>query len=156
MYKKIQDSYVYNVAEMEIKYKTKVKASERTKVTYSCELADVFRGIYPEGTIEYCELGFAALLNKQNQVLGIIRLGEGSADGTILNIHKSLQAALLCNARGIAICHNHPSGNLQPSCKDDTITDKAKEMCNVMGYTLIDHIILSDESFFSYRDNGKL
>lgn len=66
MYNQIKDSYVYKVAEMEIKYNTKVKASERTKVRYSSELADVFRGIYPEGTIEYCELSFAALLNKQN------------------------------------------------------------------------------------------
>ena len=156
MYKKTQDSYVYKVAEMEIKYNTKVKASERTKVRYSSELADVFRGIYPDGTIEYCELSFAALLNKQNQVLGIIRLGEGSADGTSLNLHKALQAALLCNARGIAICHNHPSGNLQPSRMDDDITNKARQMCNVMGYQFIDHIILSDESFYSYRDNGKL
>lgn len=156
MYKEIKDSYIYKVAEMEIKYNTKVKASERKKVKYSSELADVFRGIYPDGTIEYCELSFAALLNKQNQVLGIIRLGEGSADGTSLNLHKALQAALLCNARGIAICHNHPSGNLQPSRMDDDITNKARMMCNVMGYTLIDHIILSDEGFYTYRDNGKL
>lgn len=155
-YKKMENEYVYKCCEMQITYSTKVKASERITAITSEALADAFRKFYPDGTIEYCEIMFAALLDAQYRIIGIIRCSEGVLDSAPLNFKKIMQAALLCNARAIAVCHNHPSGSLTPSSNDKEGTRKLMEMCRVMQYKFVDHVILTAESYFSFNDNGLL
>ena len=153
-YKKMENEYVYKCCEMQITYSTKVKADERIAVISSKALADAFRNFYPDGTIEYCEIMYAALLDAQYRIIGIIRCSEGVLDSAMFNYKKIMQAALLCNARAIAICHNHPSGSLTPSTLDKEGTRKLMEMCRVMQYKFVDHVILTAESYFSFNDNG--
>lgn len=155
-YKKMESEYVYKCCEMQITYSTKVKADERIAAITSEALADVFRKFYPDGTIEYCEIMYAALLDVQYRIIGIIRCSEGALDSAMFNYKKIMQAALLCNAKGIAICHNHPSGSLTPSSNDKEGTRKLMEMCRVMQYKFVDHIILTAESYYSFNDNGLL
>lgn len=155
-YKKMDSEYVYKCCEMQITYSTKVKASERIAAITSEALADAFRKFYPDGTIEYCEIMYAALLDNQFRIIGIIRCSEGVLDSSLFNYKKIMQAALLCNAKGIAICHNHPSGSLSPSSNDKEGTRKLLEMCRVMQYKFVDHIILTAESYYSFNDNGLL
>ena len=155
-YKTIESEYVYKCCEMEIRYSTKVKADERIVAITSEALADAFRNFYPDGAIEYCESMYAALLDNQFRIIGIIRCSEGVLDSAPFNFRKIMQAALLCNATGIAICHNHPSGSLTPSTLDKEGTRKLMEMCRVMQYKFVDHIILTAESYYSFNDNGHL
>lgn len=155
-YKKIESEYVYKCCEMQITYSTKVKADERITAITSEKLADAFRKFYPDGTIEYCEIMYAALLDNQFRIIGIIRCSEGVLDSAPFNFRKIMQAALLCNAKGIAVCHNHPSGSLSPSSNDKEGTRKIMEMCRVMQYKFVDHIILTAESYYSFNDNGHL
>lgn len=155
-YKKMENEYVYKCCEMQITYSTKVKASERITAITSEALADAFRKFYPDGTIEYCEIMYTALLDAQYRIIGIIRCSEGVLDSAPLNFKKIMQAALLCNARAIAVCHNHPSGSLTPSSNDKEGTRKLMEMCRVMQYKFVDHIILTAESYYSFNDNGLL
>ena len=155
-YKKMENEYVYKCCEMQISYSTKVKADERITAITSEALADAFRKFYPDGTIEYCEIMFAALLDAQYRIIGIIRCSEGALYSAMFNFKKIMQAALLCNAKGIAICHNHPSGSLTPSSADKECTRKLMEMCRVMQYKFVDHIILTAESYYSFNDNGHL
>lgn len=155
-YKKIENEYVYKCCEMQITYSTKVKADERIAAITSEKLADVFRNYYQYGTIEYCEIMYAALLDAQYRIIGIIRCSEGALDSVQFNCKKIMQAALLCNARAIAICHNHPSGSLTPSTLDKEGTRKLMEMCRVMQYKFVDHIILTSEGYYSFNDNGHL
>lgn len=155
-YKTMESEYVYKCCEMQISYSTKVKATERITAITSQALADAFRKFYPDGTIEYCEIMFAALLDNQFRIIGIIRCSEGVLDSAPFNFRKIMQAALLCNAKGIAICHNHPSGSLTPSTLDKDGTRKLMEMCRVMQYKFVDHVILTAESYFSFNDNGLL
>ena len=150
----MESEYVYKCCEMQITYSTKVKADERIAVISSKALADAFRNFYPDGTIEYCEIMYAALLDAQYRIIGIIRCSEGALDSAMFNYKKIMQAALLCNARAIAICHNHPSGSLTPSTLDKEGTRKLMEMCRVMQYKFVDHVILTAESYFSFNDNG--
>ena len=154
--KSIENDYVCKCCEMQISYSTKVKASERISAKCSEELAKSFRGFYPPGTIEYCEYTYAALLDNQFRIIGIIRCTEGVIDKTLFNFKKVFQAALLCNAKAIAICHNHPSGSLSPSEDDKRSTRQLQEMCRVMQYKLIDHIILTADNYYSFNDNGLL
>ena len=155
-YKKMENEYVYKCCEMQISYSTKIKASERITAITSEALADAFRKFYPDGTIEYCEIMYAALLDAQYRIIGIIRCSEGVLDSAMFNYKKIMQAALLCNAKAIAVCHNHPSGSLYPSSNDKEGTRKLMEMCRVMQYKFVDHIILTAESYYSFNDNGLL
>lgn len=155
-YKKMEDEYVYKCCEMQITYSTKVKADERIAAISSKALADAFRKFYPDGAIEYCEIMYAALLDVQYRIIGIIRCSEGALDYALFNYKKIMQAALLCNAKGIAVCHNHPSGSLSPSSNDKEGTRKLMETCRVMQYKFVDHIILTAESYYSFNDSGLL
>ena len=67
-----------------------------------------------------------------------------------------LQTALKVHASGIILSHNHPSGNLRPSEPDKQITSKIKEACKVLDLHLLDHIILTEESYYSFTDEGLL
>ena len=152
----MESEYVYKCCEMQISYSAKVKATERITAITSEALADAFRKFYPDGTLEYCESTYAALLDNQFRIIGIIRCSEGVLDSAPFNFRKIMQAALLCNAKGIVICHNHPSGSLTPSTLDKEGTRKLMEMCRVMQYKFVDHIILTAESYYSFNDNGLL
>ena len=154
--KSIETEYVCKCCEMQISYSTKVKASERISAKCSEELAKSFRNFYSPGTIEYCEYTYAALLDNQFRIIGIIRCTEGVLDKAPFNFKKVFQAALLCNAKAIAICHNHPSGCLSPSEDDKRSTRQLQEMCRVMQFKLIDHIILTADNYYSFNDNGYL
>ena len=67
------------------------------------------------------------------------------------------QAAIKSNASGIIVCHNHPSGNLNPSESDTKLTQKIKEAGNLMDIQLLDHLILTtDDNYYSFADNGLL
>ena len=67
-----------------------------------------------------------------------------------------MQAAILGNASGIILTHNHPSGNLQPSKQDDVLTEKLRDAAKLFDIRLLDHIIISDCGYYSYLDEGRL
>ncbi|MDE6381049.1 MAG: DNA repair protein RadC [Muribaculaceae bacterium] len=96
------------------------------------------------------------LLSRRNQVIKEFRLTSGSSVASIFDIKMIIKRALLEGAEGIAMCHNHPSGNLRPSPQDDNITRKLYAACQTMDLRMIDHVIISVEGFYSYSDNGRL
>jgi DNA repair protein RadC len=67
-----------------------------------------------------------------------------------------LKAAINTLCSGLFLCHNHPSGNLQPSRQDDTLTFKVRQAAQLLGIQLLDHIILCDNKYYSYADEGRL
>ena len=96
------------------------------------------------------------LLNRRNQVIKEFRLTTGSSVASVFDIKMIIKRALLEGAEGIAMCHNHPSGNLRPSAQDDSITHKLSEACRTMDLRMIDHVIISVNGFYSYCDEGRL
>ena len=94
------------------------------------------------------------LLNRQNQILGNYLLSKGGMNGTVIDLRVIYQVALKANANLMA--HNHPSGNLQPSEADRRITNQVKEAGLVLEIPLLDHIILTVESYLSFADEGLL
>ena len=118
--------------------------------------ADIFAYMTPrlKGTpVEECH---AILLNNHLRVVGCKLISRGGITGTVVDVRLVLRAALLCNATHLALCHNHPSGNPRPSGEDDRLTQKLKAAAATMDLRLIDHIILTDEAYFSYQDEGRL
>ena len=96
------------------------------------------------------------LLNRRNEVIKEFRLTSGSSIASVFDTKMIIKRALLEDAQGIVMCHNHPSGNLHPSIQDDNITRKLSEACKAMDLRFIDHVILSIGGCYSYADKGRL
>jgi DNA repair protein RadC len=96
------------------------------------------------------------LLNRNNIVLGKKRISIGGVAGTVVDPKIIFKIALENLASGIILCHNHPSGNLNPSVQDIDITKKIKDGGKLLDISVNDHIIIGQKSFFSFADNGLL
>ena len=143
------------VAEIEITYKNTVKASDRLKITNSQTCFAVLRNLWSP-KIEYVEEFYVLLLNRANQVLGVTKISEGGTSGCVVDPKRIFQTALKANASSIILSHNHPSGNCQPSEADKMITKKVKEAGILLEISVLDHLILANEDYFSFADAGLL
>ena len=99
------------------------------------------------------EIFMVLLLNQANKIIHEEILSEGGLTGTIADPRILFKLALRHEATGIIICHNHPSGQLQPSRMDDLLTEKVKKAATYFDIKLIDHIIVSTEGYYSYAEN---
>ncbi|MDR0700237.1 MAG: JAB domain-containing protein [Tannerella sp.] len=149
---------VLTVCDVKINYCPKVKPSERPVLKKSADIYKMLidRCVFPPETIEYKEYFKIILFNQACKVLGISHISEGGTNQVLVDIKHIMQAAILSNATGMTLCHNHPSGNCNPSHQDDLITKKIKDACNIMDITVLDHIIISPENYYSYADEGRI
>lgn len=149
--------FSYKVCEITAKYSRIIPDRERAQAKDSKELARLFYEFYDKDAIELTESCYAMILNDQLKMLGIVRVGVGTSNKSTVDNRKILQAALLCNGLIVALCHNHPSYSLNPSTEDRRSTKNLSEACKIMGFRLIDHIILDpDGNYYSFSDNGEL
>ncbi len=96
------------------------------------------------------------LLNRANRVIGKSKISQGGVAGTVIDTKLIMKTAIENLASSIILCHNHPSGNLTPSGSDIDITNKVKTVANCLDMKLLDHIIITDHSYYSFLDEGKL
>ncbi|WP_417197743.1 JAB domain-containing protein [Bizionia sp.] len=106
--------------------------------------------------LDLIECFWLVLLTNSNRVLGISEVARGTTLGVQPNPKYIFQLALLANASAIIIVHNHPSGNLSISKSDVRETEKIQKLAKLMDITLLDHIIISSESFVSFAQERKL
>ena len=145
-----------NISEVRLVYKTKIKASERLQVKCSKDPFDTFIENWDLDSIEHIEEFKLMLLTRANKVLGIASISKGGINGTVTDVRIILQLVIKSNASGLIACHNHPSGNLNPSESDTKITQKIKEAGNLMDIQLLDHLVITSEDYYSFADNGLL
>ena len=105
--------------------------------------------------LEYEEF-WILYLSRSNRIIYEECMSKGGVSGTITDIRLILKRALELLASGIILVHNHPSGNLRPSPDDDRITTKTKEAAKLLDINVLDHLIITPTSYFSYNDNGRL
>jgi DNA repair protein RadC len=144
------------VAEVQLTYKTTVKASERPQVNTSQDVHRVLQSNWNYEIIEFIEEFKIILLNRANRVLGILPISVGGTAGTIVDPKVVFVAALKANAHQIILVHNHPSGNLKPSEADRQLTSKLKEAGRYLDLQVIDHLILTKEGYLSFADEALL
>jgi len=145
------------ISEVRLVYRTKVKASDRLQIKSSKDAFDIFMENWDQDSIEHIEEFKLLLMNRANSVLGIMPVSKGGLSGTVTDVRLIFQGAIKANASGIIVCHNHPSGNLNPSESDTKITQKIKEAGTLMDIQLLDHlIIISEGGYYSFADNGLL
>ncbi len=144
-----------NISEIIITYQPKFKASERPKVTSSSDAFDIILNQW-DNDIQYRESFAVLLLNRANKCLGITFISKGGISGTTADPKMIFQAALKANASSIIIAHNHPSGNLKPSDNDIKLTKSIKNAGATLELPVIDHLILSNDAYFSFADESIL
>lgn len=101
------------------------------------------------------EESWVLYLNNCNRPLDKLMITVGSIASTIIDHRRIVKQALLCNATRIILFHNHPSGNPLPSKADITETEKLKKACDLFEISLLDHIIIADDSFYSFADETR-
>ncbi|WP_240743213.1 JAB domain-containing protein [Ilyomonas limi] len=144
------------VSEVELVYKTKIKASERLQVSTSKEVYELLKRYWDENKIEFVEQFKILLLNRSNRVLGIYEISTGGLAGTVADPKVVFIAALRVAASHIILAHNHPSGNLNPSIQDKQLTQKIKDGGKLLDIEVIDHLIISKDGYYSFADEGLL
>ena len=95
------------------------------------------------------------LLNQHYRLIKKVRISHGGITETAVDIRIIMREAVLANCTILAVCHNHPSGNLSPSRQDDELTRSIKRACELMRIHFLDHIIITDGNYYSYHESGK-
>lgn len=117
---------------------------------------DVWRYFRPiVGTADH-EEAHVLLMNNNFKLIKAVKLSSGGLTETAVDVRIILREALVNNATTLTLIHNHPSGNPCPSRDDDRITATLKQACSTMRLYLIDHVIVTDSTYYSYSEEGKL
>jgi DNA repair protein RadC len=127
------------------------ESPESMQIKCSGDVALIFRPLLSDLPHEEFWILF---LNRSNRVIGRMKLSQGGVSGTVTDVRMIMKKAIEYLASGIIVCHNHPSGNLNPSEADSKITQKIKEAGSLMDIQLLDHLIISDKDYYSFADNG--
>jgi DNA repair protein RadC len=141
--------------EITLKYKG-VLQSELKKIASSKDCEAIFRLLFDGGKIEFTEEMILLCLNRANKVIGYYKLSSGGTCGTICDSKVVFTIALKSAASFIIIAHNHPSGNEQPSEADITLTRRLKQAGELLDIKLLDHLIITSETYYSMSDMGKI
>lgn len=96
------------------------------------------------------------LMNQNFRLIRELKIAHGGISEVAVDVRILLKEALLCNATIMAVCHNHPSGNLRPSQADNDLTRSIQRACQVMRIHFMDHIIITDGAYYSYHEEGKI
>lgn len=123
------------------------------QIKCSKNVADIFQPLLSDLAHEEFWILF---LNRSNKVINRMKLSQGGLSGTVTDVRIVMKKAIEYLASGIIICHNHPSGNLNPSDSDNKITQKIKEAGILMDIQLLDHLIIAERDYYSFADNGLL
>lgn len=127
------------------------EAMNKKKISSS---QDAFNAIYSYLSDSLYEEFYIILLNRANEIIGIHRISEGGTSGTVVDPKKVFKLALVKQASSIILSHNHPSGNIQPSHQDKTITKKLIDSGKLMEIEVLDHIIVGNNRYLSFADEG--
>lgn len=145
------------IPEIKISFKIdSVKKSELTKVVSSNDGYEVLKQIFDADTINWVEEAIILCLNRANKVVGFYKLASGGTSSVIMDTKVIYTVALNSGASAIIVAHNHPSGQLFPSDADRRVTKKLIDAGVIMDIPLLDHIIVTDEGYYSFADKGEL
>ena len=145
----------FQLPEIEIKYTQPPFAWDES--LKDAEIAArIFKSIFKPGEIGTQEQAIVLFLNRQYKVKGYYKHSKGGIDSTVIDVRPILAIALKTLSVGIMIAHNHPSGNRMPSESDIKITQKLKESGKLMSIDLLDHLILTEDSFYSMANEGMM
>jgi len=135
---------------------TRPHLDEMYKIKSPLDVVELLRKTLFKDSLDYRETVFALFLTRTNHILGSVHIGSGNLYTTGVDIEEIISVATSVRAFGVILCHNHPSGNLDTSHEDFKITERLKDILSIMNMQLVDHLIITKESYYSYADKGEL
>jgi DNA repair protein RadC len=144
------------VAEVQLIYRTKIKASERPLIISSQDAYELFLSLWNQEAIGLVEQFNVLLMNRSNRVLGVFLASSGGITGTVADPRLILLAALRTASVSLILAHNHPSGSMKPSNADIELTMKIKNAASYLDIKVLDHLIVTPEGYCSLADEGLL
>jgi len=146
---------LFTVAEVQLTYKNHRDLMERPTITFDRDVVNLIRDVEEmKINIDYKELFYVIYLNQACKVLSICKIAEGTTTRCLINIRQIIQGAILQNATGMMICHNHPSGDVNPSKEDVKVTDHIREAARFFDIQLLDSFVISSFDYYSFVENG--
>ena len=145
-------TYKANLPEIQIKYKS--GDLKKVKITSSDNAAEILREMFNADTLEYSEEFIVVYLNRANNTIGWQKISSGGMNGTVCDKRMIFATALKVAAHSVLLAHNHPSGQRKPSTADINLTKDIVEAGKFLDISVLDHIILTDVSHFSFLDDG--
>ncbi|MFA5300220.1 MAG: JAB domain-containing protein [Lutibacter sp.] len=128
---------------------------KKVKIQSSQDAANYARQFYFDD-LEIYESFFLILLNRANNTIGYAKISQGGVAGTVVDVKIIAKYAIDCLAASVILVHNHPSGNKQPSTQDIEITKKIRATLQFCDIAVLDHVIITSDSYFSLADNGNI
>jgi len=125
------------------------------KILSSDAAYNLIKNFYSDD-IEILESCFILLLNNASKAIGYAKISQGGITGTVIDVRIVAKYAVDSLATSVILAHNHPSGNLNPSQADISITEKVKNALALLDIKLIEHLILTVDGFYSFADEGHL
>lgn len=129
------------------------RVDERMAIRSSKDVYECFYSLMCDLPTEEC---WILLLNQASKIIDKVKISAGGLNAAAVDVRCILREALLKRASAIALCHNHPSGSIRPSREDDRLTQQVNQASQCMNIRLVDHVILTDGSFYSYADEGRI
>jgi len=143
---------MHNIAEITINYQPTRTFSESETINQSSHAYKIF--IQQWDFLTYRESFKVLLLNRAHKVLGVANIGTGGTAAVYVDTKLIFQAALKANASCLILAHNHPSGNINPSTNDMHATKKLIEAGKILDIDVLDHLIITENGFYSFGDQG--
>ena len=129
------------------------KAEDRPELTTATRLYNHMHPLMQDLDVEEF---WVLYMNQANRLIKKFKIAHGGISEVSVDVRIIIREAVLCNATIVAVCHNHPSGNIAPSKADDALTQQITRACEVMRLHFMDHVIVTDGQYFSYHETGKI
>lgn len=143
--------------KISISFDKKIKQKNLLRVTSSSECYKFLKPLFDEDVFFWKEEMILLCLNTYGAIIGFYKISSGGIDSTLVDVRIIFTIALNCpSTTRIIIAHNHPSGNLKPSTPDINMTRKIKNAGELLEIKLLDSMIVTEDGYFSFADDGIL
>lgn len=139
------------LSAMELARRVNSDGVQKQRITSPGDASNYFMPMLRNATHEYF---YCMMLNTKNQIMAVRKISEGSLSASIVHPREVLAPAIAFHASSILVAHNHPSGNPHPSADDKHLTETLNSACDVMGIPLMDHIVIGDGIYYSFKEHG--
>lgn len=153
---KLFDVYTSLCCEISVNYSMKIKPSLLPQVHCSKDVYNYIINYEIIKGINHRESMILLLMSRANKILGYSLISLGGIAGTVCDPRLIMQLAINSNSTSIILCHNHPSGNINPSDADIKLTKKIKDCALLFDINLSDHLVITDEKYYSFADEGMM
>jgi DNA repair protein RadC len=144
------------IPKFKVSYQKTGKFGEMFPINSPEEAAEYCKSCFKKSMLDWREEFILICLSKGHKIIAHYPISSGGITGTVADVRMILQLALLSNATGIILSHNHPSGTLKPSEGDKESTNKIMKACKYHDISLLDHIIVTSEGYYSFSEKGLL